>query len=469
MSKEVKRVVKNSFFQTIGAFGMTGLNFVLLSGYAHILGPENFGSLVTSQAQVLVWALLVDLGLSNTLIGALTAAEGGKTELARKGFRARDLILRVLAFRMAGAAAGAIGVLVLARVHAGSDAAQFRQDIAFLPYLFALALQQTALAYATFRHRQGFSVVANLAGVAMTVALALWLAWRGASIPALLLAQSWGGILTGMVIFGYFIFVQRQRKKLGATRRLEKQKRGPWGKQAWKALARDAGPYAITYAVFVLWSRLDQIAASHLLGFEAGGQYALAVRLVAIPLLVATSVSYAVFPDLQRVGRDNPERLTVIVGALLKAIYRYGILVAALMLLALAFVIGPFFPKFGQAIKLLPYFVPGVWAYWAQAFLVNALFGSRNYRKAVVAHLLSLVIYLPLLFLAPRFLGLQGVVWAFNIFCLSMFLFAYRAVVASRVLPKGFSLFSAFTAEESRLWSQVGLRFFGWGKREGAS
>jgi O-antigen/teichoic acid export membrane protein len=468
MSKEVKRVVKNSFFQTIGAFGMTGLNFILLFGYAHILGPENFGSLVTSQAQVLVWALLVDLGLSNTLIGALTAAEGGKTQLSRQGFRARDLILRVLAFRLIGALLGAVAVFVMARLHAGNNAAQFWQDMAFLPHLFALALQQTALAYATYRHHQGFSVVANLLGVALTVVLALALAWQGASIPWLLLAQSWGGFVAGFVIFGYFLLIQQKRKSAGATRRVEKKKGGAWGKEAWRALAADAGPYAITFAVFVLWSRLDQIAASRLLGFEQGGQYALAVRLVAIPLLVATSISYAVFPDLQRVGRDAPERLAVILGALLKAIYRYGILLAALVLLGLALVMGPLFPKYEQALHLLPYFVPGVWAYWAQAFLVNGLFGSRRYRAAVKAHLFAILIYLPLLLLLPRWLGLQGVVWSFNIFCLSMFFFCYRAVRAEGILPKNFSLFSTFTAEENLLWSQVGVRFFGSRKRDEA-
>lgn len=304
-------------------------------------------------------------------------------------------------------------------------------------------------------------MIANLVGVALTVALALALAVQGAAIPWLLLAQSWGGLFTGFVIFGFFLLGQRWKRKSGATRRLEKTKHGPWGGEAWRALARDAGPYAVTYAVFVLYSRLDQIATSRLLGFEQGGQYALAVRLVAIPILVSTSVSYAVFPDLQRLGRDAPERLAVILGALLKAIYRYGIVAAAVMLLVIGFVMAPLFPKFGPALKILPWFVPGVWGYWAQTFIVNALFGRRRYRAAVKAHLYSLSIYLPLLFLLPRWVGLQGVVWSFNAFCLSMFWFGYRAVRVEGILPEGFRLFGALHAEESKLWSQVGVRFLG--------
>lgn len=461
MSKSVKRVLKNSLFQTIGAFGMTGLNFLLMLGYARLLGPEEFGSLVTSQAQVLVWALLVDLGLSNALIGALTAAEGGKE--GRQGFRARDLILRVLGFRFVGGLVGSLGVLGLAHFYA--EPGRFWQDVAFLPFLFALALQQTALAYATFHHYQGFSVLANLFGTAVSVALALTLAWKGSGIPWLLFAQSWGGTITGVIIFGYFFLLLRQRRKSGATRRWEKQKKGPWGKEAWRALARDAWPYAITYGTFVLWQRLDQIAASRLLGYEQGGQYALAVRLVAIPLLIASSVSYAVFPDLQRVGRDAPERMAAILGALLKAIYRYGIFASALILIVLSLVMGPLFPKFEPALKILPYFVPGVWAYWAQAFIVNALWGRRCYGTAVRVHLYSLAVFLPCLWILPRFLGLYGVVWSFNIFCLSMFYFGYRAVRAEAILARGFSLFAAYSVAEATLWSQIGVKWMAWRKR----
>ena len=110
MSKSVKRVLKNSFFQTIGSFGITGLNFVLILGYGRILGPEGLGSLATSQAQVILWTMLVDLGLSHSLIGALTSAESGRSELSRQGFRSRDLLFRVLFLRILGAVLGTVVV-----------------------------------------------------------------------------------------------------------------------------------------------------------------------------------------------------------------------------------------------------------------------------------------------------------------------------------------------------------------------
>jgi O-antigen/teichoic acid export membrane protein len=464
MSKSVKRVVKNSFFQTFGAFGITGFNFVLMLGYARILGPENFGSLVTSQAQVLVWTILVELGLSHSLIGALTLAEGGRTELSRQGFRARDLLFRVLLVRLSGAVIGSIFIYFIARAHAGENEALFWQEVAFAPHLFALALQQTAVSLAMYRHRQGLSVISNLLGVSVTVVLALTLAWQGASIPWLLLAQSWGGMLSAFVIFGFFFLQAVDRRRSGQTRRVEKSKTaGGWGGEAWRALAQDAWPYAISYGVFVLWQRLDQIAASRLLGFEQGGQYALAVRLVAIPILIATSISFALFPDLQRVGRDAPDKVQVILGAVSKVIWRYGIIGAALILLALGYLLVPLVPKFQPALKLLPYFVPGVWAFWMQSFLMNSLFGIRRYRLVVLVHLKSLAVYLPSVYWLTVKFDLHGVVWAFNIFCLSMCFFGFRAAISAGVLPADYRLYGSFTKEERALWPKAGwlTRIFG--------
>jgi O-antigen/teichoic acid export membrane protein len=463
MSKSVKRVVKNSFFQTAGAFANSVINFVLTLGYARFLGPETYGSLVTSQAQVLVWLTLVDLGLSNSLISALTSAEGGRTDVSRQGFRARDLLFRVLFFRLAGAVAGTAATFSIAWLRYGNDPTQFWQEVAFTPHLFAIALQSTALAYSQYMHKQGLSVLAMLAGMVVTTSLTLTLAWHGAPVPWLLLSQSWGGFLCASLLFGYFFWQYWSRRRTGATRRLQRMRFRPrgseWGREAWRALARDAWPYALAYGVMVLWQRLDQISASNILGLASGGQYALAVRLVSVPILVATSVSVAIFPDLQRVGRDAPHRVRLILGALAKSVYRYGVPIAALMVLGIALGIVPLVPKFRPAVWLLPHFLPGVWAFWLQSFITNSLFGLRAYRETTKVHLTSLVIYVACVFTLPRLFGLPGVVWAYNAFCFSMCWFGFRAARRVGLFEKGFLVYGAYTAEERQLLDRAGLFF----------
>ncbi|MGZ3661828.1 MAG: lipopolysaccharide biosynthesis protein [Bdellovibrionota bacterium] len=464
MSKSVKRVVKNSFFQTAGAFANSVINFVLALGYARFLGPENYGSLVTSQAQVLVWLSLVDLGLSNSLISALTSAEGGRTDISRQGFRARDLLFRVLFLRMVGAVLGTMAAFTVAWLRFGDTPAQFWQEVAFTPYLFALGLQATAIAYSAYMHKQGLSVLAVLAGMVLTTSLTLTLAWHGVGVEWLLLSQSWGGLLSALIIFGYFFVQYWARRKAGATRRLQRMKFRPrgseWGSKAWFALFRDAWPYAIAYGVMVLWQRLDQLAASNILGLAAGGQYALAVRLASVPVLVATSISVAIFPDLQRVGRDAPHRVRLILGSLCKAVYRYGIPVVALMVAGIGLVIVPLVPKFRPALWLLPHFLPGIWAFWLQSFITNSLFGLRAYKESVKVHIFSLIVYVACVFSLPRIFGLPGVVWAFNLFCLSMCFFGFRAARRVGLFEKGFLVYGAYTAEESQLLDRSGIFFF---------
>ena len=470
MSKSVKRVVKNSFFQTAGSFTNSVINFLLTLGYARFLGPEVYGSLITSQAQVLVWTLLVDLGLSNSLIGALTSAEGGRAE-SRQRFRARDLLYRVLFLRLAGAALGTAVAFAIAWARDGGDlegnlTPQFWQDVAFTPHLFALALGQTAIAYAAYHHKQGLSVLATLGGVVLTTALTLSLAWHGVGVPYLLLAQSWAGVFSSTVVFGYFIFRWRARRIAGETRRKARKRTlpsrlrpsaGPWGSEAWRALARDAWPYALAFGVFVLWQRLDQIAASYILGLEAGGQYGLAVRLVSVPVLVATSISVAIFPDLQRVGLDAPHKVRLVLGAVTKVVYRYGIVIAAVLVLGIGVVIVPFVPKFKPAVWLLPHFIPGIWAFWIQSFLTNSLFGVRAYRAVAMVHVNALIVYLCFVFNLPIFFGLPGVVWAFNIFCFAMCWFGFRAARATGLFDRGFVIYSAYSGEERQLLNRAGF------------
>lgn len=429
---------------------------MLMLGYARILGPEQFGSLVGSQAKVIIWAMLVDLGLSHGLIGALTAAENQKENAGRQSFRASDLLFRVLGIRLLGAGIGALAVVFLASL--SPDQHSFRQDISFIPFLFALALQQTSMAYANFRSRQGLSVAAMLIGNLASVLLCLYLAFHGANLSQLLLAQSWGGILTAIIIFISFW----NNAPEGDTRRREQERGGPWVQEVWRALLRDAWPYAVIYGCGVLWNRLDQIVATHFLGNESGGQYALAVRLVAIPTILASSIGIALFPDLQRVGMDAPEKITTYVGAATKFFYRYGIPLVALFLFLVALIIAPVVPKFREALWLLPWFVPGVWAYFLHSFSVSSLYAVRRYREAVWAHLIALIFYCLALPLLAWSFALPGIALAFDLFGCVLFFLSLRALRASQVLPKGFSLASEFSAAEKELlqalWSKIRLR-----------
>ena len=483
MPKSVKNTLRNSFFQTFGAFTITGLNFILILIYAHLLGPEGLGDLSTSQAQVLIWVTLVDLGLSSALISALTLAEGEtltegeSSELARQGFRTQDLINRVLFIRLVGASVGSIFIYIFSWQHATDVDGVFNEEIfwqamAYVPYLFSVALMLTADAYCKFRGRQGLGVVSVLIGVLATVLLPAYLAFQGYGITYLLLAQSWGGILSAFIIWVTFFLTPTRplsenlaesatncRESRRISRKLSFS--SSWGITAWHALTKDAWPYAITFGAVVLWQRLDLITASHLLGFAEAGLYVLAVRLSAVPILMATSVGHAIFPDLQSVGRDAPAKVVIYIGAFTKFLFRYGVLIGAGILLFLSGLIYPFFPKYKVALELLPWFLPGIWAYWLHSFIVGGLFSLRRYRDVVLSYITAACVYLLVLIPLTKLFGLVGVALASNTFPIVLFICVYQVAKRYEILPKDFRISGSYTYQEARMVMEVKRKSLG--------
>jgi O-antigen/teichoic acid export membrane protein len=365
--------------------------------------------------------------------------------------------------RFLGAVLGALGIASLAYFRSRDGGVLnrdlFFQEIAFVPQLFALVFQHTAISFATYQRRQGLGQASMIIATSFSVAIPLYLASQGASIATLLFSQSWGGFISTIIVY---LVLKWDREPVVSTRR-EKTKfiisGGPWGLEAWKALARDAWPYASVYAAITLWQRLDQIVTSEFLGFEAAGQYALAVRLAAIPMLIATSVGHALFPDLQRVGRDAPEKVSIYIGALVKLVFRWGLIAIACILAAAFFFIAPLVPKFKPAFDLLPWFLPGIWAYWMHSFVVGGLFGLRRYKAVVKAHALALIGYLMVLLPSAYYFGLAGVVVGSNSFSIFLFLGALYVAKRTQALPGNFSIAAPFSDDETALIGKIHHRF----------
>jgi O-antigen/teichoic acid export membrane protein len=226
----------------------------------------------------------------------------------------------------------------------------------------------------------------------------------------------------------------------------------------WKSLFRDAWPYAVIFAASVLWQRLDQLTASHFLGFELGGQYALAVRLMAIPMMVANAVQIAIFPDIQRVGRDAPEKIVTYVGASGKSLFRFGLPVILALLVLVRLIMIPLFPKFASAREILFWFAPGIWGYWLQNFFMAALYGRKAFRQVVFVHIYSLLVYVVALLSLVHWFGLVGVVWGYDIFCLALAFFSLAALKRGGHVPANFYLWAPFTSAERGLFAALGSR-----------
>ena len=195
-------------------------------------------------------------------------------------------------------------------------------------------------------------------------------------------------------------------------------------------------------------------------GLMLGGEYVLAARLVGIPILMLAAVSGALFPDFQRTGVDAPEKLRRYVTVMLKFLLRFGLPISLFILGGVAIILAALFPKYQASLHLLPWFVPGIWAYGLFNFANNGLLGARSFRRAVASHLGGLAAYLAALYALPALCGLKGVALAYDSFCLALFLCTYWSL---KRVPgwESTSLTRGFSPEERAVLAQVKEKVLG--------
>jgi O-antigen/teichoic acid export membrane protein len=216
-------------------------------------------------------------------------------------------------------------------------------------------------------------------------------------------------------------------------------------------------PHAIIFASITIWSRLDQIAASYLIDYSAAGIYGLAVRLVGMPQLASAAMIVVLFPELQRLGRDAPEKVNFYTNFVLKLLVRFGAVLCFTILWVLGVFIAPLVPKFQPAISLLIWFAPGIWAFWLYSITTNALLGLRFYRQTCVAYTIALIIYMIVILPLTKNFGLIGVVLSYDMF--SIVLFAVSFYYFHRYVNKGeLVLFSKFSLSEKKFLSDLRLK-----------
>lgn len=444
MSSSIERLLKNSFFQTANGIATTGLNFILMFAYAKWLGPETLGRLVTSQAQVLAGIAIVDLGLTSGMITALHRTPIGERV---------SMLKRVIAIRFAGACLVMLAVVLMARSGA-SGADTFWQDLAYTPYLFGYALQYTLTSALVFSGRLGRSVVANLIGTLVSVSVALVLCRSGASVSMLLFSQSWGGFVAALVQWPA-LAQELKREGGGFSPSVSAAPVGAQNTSNLLSLFLEVWPSALVFAVMAFSARIDQIVAARTMGYAASGQYALAVRLVAIPVLVASSIQFALFSDLQKMAIEAPDRLALYASTSSRWFFRHGGWISTLILMLGGGAVIMLLPKFRPAFSLLPFFIPGVWAQFIYNSLNGCLFGHRLYRGIAVVHGASLVVFAIALAIFPKVFGLSGVALAFDSFTISLMALSLLVLKNARVLPPRFAIWSKYSAEESAWLAKV--------------
>jgi O-antigen/teichoic acid export membrane protein len=361
---------------------------IALAAVARHLTPSGFGVLNFSNTVVGLAIPLAQLGIDSILV----------RELVKNPSKTGSLLGTSFVLRLAAGAVFAALVVAASHFSRVIGAAQ----PALGPMSFIILAQAGEVADCWFRSRVQSRAVVVIRGSVIIV---------GAGVKLILVAAG-----AGLVAFAWVYTVEALAFVTGLIvySRRAKDHTPPWtfdGGIAW-ALFREGWGFALAGFLGALAVRVDQIAVTGMMGDAPAGLYFGALRLMELPILVATSTAASLFPGLA-IADDDP-----IMHARLETIF--GMMSAIAWVTAIgATITGPWLipALLGEAYRAAwPVFaIQG----WASLFFFSGLVRA-NYlalRKAPVTQALSAALSLGvqvlfLIMLVPRF-GISGAAWAF--------------------------------------------------------
>lgn len=377
---------------------------VALAAVARHLSPAGFGVLNFSNAVVALMIPLAQLGLDSVLV----------RELVRSPDRTNVLLGTSFVLR---AAAGSVFAALIVSISHFSKVVGTAQP-ALGPMSLIIIVQAGEVADCWFRSRVQSRAVVLIRG---TVIVA------GAGVKLALVA---GG--AGLVAFAWVYTVEATAFVTGLVicSHLGEDRTPPWKFDSATAvkLVREGSGFALAGFLSGLALRVDQIAVAGMLGESASGLYYGALRLMEIPVFVATTTAISLFPALAT-AEDDP-----VMHAKLEAVF--GLMSAIAWLTAIgATTCGPWLIPLllGEAYRAAwPVFMIQGWAalfYFSGMIRINYLTLRSAPGTQFLVALLTLGTQILLNFvLVPRF-GISGAAIAF---LLSQF---FGAWVLPAILP----------------------------------
>lgn len=249
---------------------------------ARHLGPASFGALNYALAVVGLASLGAELGLDGIV----------RRELIQTPERATALVTAAWGLRLVGGAV-AFGLLLVATLTGGATAA----DRALLAIL-GLTLFQPALLVADLwfqaRLRSKFSVVAQVAALAVGAAVRIALIFSDASVAAF----AWAAVVEAAVAGGLLAVLARWDG-------LEWRVRA-WDRSLAARLLREAWPLMLSGFAIMLYMRIDAVMLRAMAGETAVGVYAAATRFTEIWYFIPVALASSLLPALLR-ARERGE------------------------------------------------------------------------------------------------------------------------------------------------------------------
>lgn len=258
------------FFERIFKMGVGFIIIILLTRH---LGPQNFGLLSYSQSLVGIFIAFASLGIDVILVRELT-----------KNIESNDKLIGTAIILKVVAAIVAIAVIFLINTTIeDKDAVLLTNIIAFTLLFQSINTFDT---YFQANVLSRFSVIANLIAFSISSMVKLGLIFYEAELVYFAYALVFDSII---IAIGYIGIYVKQKKSL-ISLNYDSQMAIYFLKRGWPLIL-------VAMAAFI-YTRTDQIMIKHLMGNEAVGNYAAAIRVSELFYFIPLLITQSIFPKI---------------------------------------------------------------------------------------------------------------------------------------------------------------------------
>lgn len=249
------------------------INFFVIILLTRYLGPENFGLLSYSQSFVGIFVAFATLGIDTILVRELTKYKEKSSKLIGTAF-----FIKLLA-----------SMIAIAIIFSFNSLIEDKETVLFTNIIAFILIFQSVNAIDSFFQANvisKYSVLANTIAFLFSSALKLLLIYFKMD----LICFAYALVLDSAFIAIGFIYIYIKQKRSLMRWRFDRDIAVYFFKNGWPLML-------VALAVFI-YTRTDQVMIKHLIGNDAVGNYAAAIRLSELFYFIPLLITQSVFPKI---------------------------------------------------------------------------------------------------------------------------------------------------------------------------
>lgn len=285
---KVSNIAKNTSYLTMALVLQKVISFTYFTLLARFFGPENLGKYYLAISLTTIFAIFIDLGFANVLT----------REVAKTQDRASSLLANILSLKIPLSFLAFLAIYIFVNVSGYDNLTKtlvYISSISMILDSFTATFFSVARGYHNLKYESISSIVFQL--IILTIGYSALLL-GGGLIPAigtLVLASSYN------FIYSWFILSHKIKIKVKLI----------WERKIVREILLISWPFAV-YGIFQrLYTYLDSVLLSLLVGDLAVGLYQVAFKIIFALQFLPMAFTASLYPALSYYWKNNREQLAI--------------------------------------------------------------------------------------------------------------------------------------------------------------